>query len=110
MLFSGGALVSSALTKQAVHRPSKQYTFYYVGALETSAPPFGYGRNAIPSYISIRFNPENTQKKLFCNPLNPMQILYKSPPRKNSFWRKERRVFRFKKAKVGRKAIKIETF
>ena len=42
---AGGALVSSAPTKQELHQPSYtaptklHYTSFFVGALETSAPP-----------------------------------------------------------------------
>ena len=39
---SGGALVSSAPTKQDMHQQSKTCTnraFYSVGAVETTAPP-----------------------------------------------------------------------
>ena len=36
---SGGALVSSAPTKQELHQPNRSDTIILVGALETSAPP-----------------------------------------------------------------------
>ena len=129
-----GALVSARLCRlpeQEVHQPSTwmpsvllvqrrqlhplKNAVCLVGAAETAAPPDVCSKSVIrvSSVCSVGddFCALKISQKKFCDPPpNPMQILYKWVQRKSSFWRNERRVLRFKKAKVGRKTIKSEGF
>ena len=57
---SGGALVSSAPTKQELHQPNRSDTIILVGALETSAPPISASLQVHP-YFQQHFSPSNPQ-------------------------------------------------
>ena len=106
---------SAARIDWVLTHPPLENAVCFVGAAETAAPPDVCSKSVIrvssacsgeADFCTLKIS----QKKLWNPPPNPMQILYKWVQRKSSFWRNGRRVFRFKKAKVGRKTIKSEGF